>query len=242
MLTLEVSGLDTLKAFVQALQTPFPEAAHAEAGAVVQQVFQQAATGTVLPPMTAAVNSPALAQSIAVQTDSDGATVSADAALMPADREPFDMKPGLLHGPKSRMGRHGRYNIIPLRPKTAEIPASILAQVVAGQSITSVEGIRSKILNGGAPVLAFHAASGTFQVVSHYTWQTGLYTGMRIGMHPAYPVGPVVFRTVSERSPAASWWMPAKAGQPLTAAVRQASRSLVANVYQQWWEARVHGN
>lgn len=242
MLTVEVTGLDTLRRWAHALATPLPDAAHAEAGAVVQQIWQDAATGTVLPPMTEPVHSPALAASVRVQADPDGATVSADPRYLPAGRAAYDMKPGLTHGPKSRMGRHGRYNIIPMRPKTADIPASILAQVVAGQSVTSIEGIRSKILNGGAPMLAFDAGSGRFQVVSHYTWQTGLYTGMRIGRHPDYPVGPVVFRTVSERSPAASWWMPAQAGSPLTEAVRQASAPLVTAVYSQWWEARLHAH
>lgn len=242
MLTLDVTGLETLRAWARALHTPLPPEAHAEAGAVVQTLWQQAATGTVLPPMTDAVNRPALAESVRVAVDAEGATVRAGASLMPDGRDPYDMKPMLTHGPKSRMGRHGRYNIIPLRPKTAEIPASILAQVVAGQSVTSLDGIRSKILNGGAPVLAFNAASGQFQVVSHYTWQTGLYTGMRLGMHPDYPVGPVVFRTVSERSPAASWWMPAKPGQPMTEAVVQASVPLVTAVYRQWWEARLNAH
>lgn len=239
LLTLEVTGLDALHAWAHALQAPWPAEAHAEAGAVVQQIWQQAATGTVLRPMTHAIQNAALADSVQVTVDPDGATVHADASFMPTDKGPLDMKPGLLHGPKSRMGRHGRYNIIPLRHDAASLPHHIASQLVQGEAVTSLEGMRSKILNGGAPVLAFHAASGTFQVVSHYTWQTGLYTGMTLGMHKDYPSGPVTFRTVSERSAPASWWYPAKPGQPLTAAVVQASLPLVQTVYTQWWEARL---
>jgi hypothetical protein len=242
MLTLDITGMSDLQAFARALSAPFPAEAHAEAGAVVQQVFQQAATGTVMPPMTQAVHKPDLAASVRVTPDAQGVIVSADASLMPSGTAARDMKNGLLHGPHSRMGRHGRYNIIPMRHDASSLPSGIAQQLVNGGTVTSLDGIRSKILNGGAPVLAFHAASGTFQVVSHYTWQTGLYTGMRIGMHPQYPAGPVTFRTVSERSPAASWWYPAKPGQPLMAAVWQASQSLVQSVYTQWWEARLHGS
>ncbi len=242
MLTLDITGLDALQTFAQALQAPFPTEAHAEAGGAVQALWQAAATGTVLPPMTQAVHKPDLAQSVQVTVDGDGATVSADASLMPHGTEPWDMKPMLTHGPHSRMGRHGRYNIIPMRHDAASLPSHIASQLVNGGTVTSTEGIRSKILNGGAPVLAYHAGSGTFQVVSHYTWQTGLYTGMRLGMHKDYPVGPVTFRTVSERSAPSSWWYPAKPGQPLVEAVSQASRPLVAAIYTQWWEARLNAH
>ncbi|WP_207711379.1 hypothetical protein [Sulfobacillus harzensis] len=242
MLTLEVTGFDALHTFVQALQAPFPPEAHAEAGGAVQQVWQAAATGTVLPPMTQPVNKPDLAQSVQVTLDGDGATVSADASLMPNGTAARDMKPSLLHGPHSRMGKHGRYNIIPMHHDAASLPAHIVSQLENGTPITSLEGIRSKILNGGAPVLAYPAASGPFQVVSHYTWQTGLYTGMRLGRHPDYPMGPVTFRTVSERSDPGSWWYPAKPGQPLVAAVSQASVPLVTAIYTQWWEARLHAH
>ena len=242
MLTLEMTGLDALQSFAQALQAPFPQEAHAEAGGVVQTLWQAAATGTVLPPMQAPYTNAKLAASVRVMTTSDGATVSADAAELPDPKPAWDMKPSMIHGPHSRMGKHGRYNIIPMRHDAASLPSHIASQLVNGGTVTSTEGIRSKILNGGAPVLAYHAGSGTFQAVSHYTWQTGLYTGMRLGLHKDYPVGPVTFRTVSERSAPSSWWYPAKPGIPLVAAVAQASLPLVADVYTQWWEARLHGD
>ncbi len=240
MLTISVTGLDDLKGFVHALQAPLPSEAHAAAGAVVQQVWQAAATGTVMPPMAKPFTNAALAASVTVEASGNGAVVRADASAMPDAGTPArDMKPGLLHGPKSRIGKHGRYNIIPIRHNAASVPSHILQEFVGTGTVRSLEGIRSKILNGGRPVVAYHAGSKTFQVVSHYTWQTGLYTGMRMGLHKDYPVGPVTFRTVSERSPAASWWYPAKPGIPLLDAVVQASEPLVAEVYRQWWEARL---
>lgn len=240
MWTVEVTGLKELQQYVTALSTPLPVEAHEAAGAVVQQVWQAAATGTVLPPMAKPYTNAKLAASVRVETSAEGATISADASEMPeAGHVAYDMKPGLTHGPKSRIGKHGRYNIIPMRHDAASLPSSVVSQMVNGGTVTSLEGIRSKILNGGAPVMTYHAGSGTFQVVSHYTWQTGLYTGMRMGMHKDYPAGPVTFRTVSERSPAASWWYPAKPGIPLLDAVQQASQPLLADLYQQWWEARI---
>ena len=235
----DVTGLADLQQYVQALAAPFPAEAHEAAGAVIQEVWQAAATGTVIPPLAAPYTNEKLAASVQVQVSGDGATISADPAQMPEGGiAPRNMKPGLLHGPHSRLGQHGRYNIIPMHHDAASLPSSVVRQLVQGGAVTSLEGIRSKILNGGQPVLAYHAGSGTFQVVSHYTWRTGLYTGMRLGMHKDYSSGPVTFRTVSERSPAASWWYPAKAGIPLMQAVEQAGVPLAESVYVGWWEAR----
>lgn len=242
LLTLDVTGMATLRGYVQALSQPLPPEAHAQAGAVVQTVWQQAATGLVLPPMTQPINTPKLAEAVQMQVSTEGVTVSAPDELMPHDRPAWDMKPGLVHGPHARMGQHGRYNRIPFHHDAQTLPSHIARQLIGGQSVTSLEGIRSKILNGGQPVFAYQPGSGTFAVVSHYTWQTGLYTGMRLGMHPHYGVGPVTFRTVSERSPAASWWYPAKPGQPVMAGVTQASLPVVQDLYQTWWEARLHGD
>lgn len=237
-----VSGLDDLRRWVQALAAPWPAAAHAAAGEVVREVWTAVATGLVVPPLTAPVHAPAMAESLQVTVDAQGATVTADPATLPPDRAPRDLKPALLHGPKSRIGRTTglRYNIIPLRHDAAMLPTAVMAALVAGTPVTTLEGIRSKILHGGAPVLAYQPASGHWTAATHYTWRTGLYTGMRLGTHPAYPVGPVTFRTVSERSPAGSWWVPGRAAPPVLAAVMTTSTPLVQTVYSQWWEARLH--
>jgi hypothetical protein len=241
LLTLDVTGMATLRGYVQALSQPLPPEAHAQAGAVVQTVWQQAATGLVLPPMTQPINTPKLAEAVQMQVSAEGVTVSAPDDLMPHDRPAWDMKPGLVHGPHARMGKQGRYNRIPFHHDAKTLPSHIVQSLIAGQSITSLEGIRSKILNGGHPVLAYQPGSGTFAVVSHYTWQTGLYTGMRLGMHPHYGVGPVTFRTVSERSPAASWWYPAKPGTPWAGPVWEAVEEAVVAAWVAAWEVQVFG-
>lgn len=239
MWTVTVTGLEDLQHYVAALGAPFPLEAHEAAGAVIQQVWQAAASGAVLPPMTKPYTNAKLAASVRITATQEGALITADPAELPENRPAWDMKPGLLHGPHSRLGRHGRYNVIPMRHDASRLPSTVVSQLIAGQAVTTLEGIRSKILNGGAAVLAYQPGSGTFQTVSHYTWQTGLYTGMQLGMHPKYPVGPVTFRTVSERSAPGSWWYPARPGLPLVAAVEQAGVPLAADLYRQWWEARI---
>lgn len=85
--------------------------------------------------------------------------VSAPAALQAeTDRPAWDMKPGLLAGPKARRGKKGRYNVIPL-------------------------GFRG-----------------------------GGYVERPLGLSGREDYGVSPFRTVSDRSPANSWWYPARPG------------------------------
>lgn len=223
MLTMTYTGMDALQHTVAQWQADWPQAAHDTAGSVVQTVWQAVALGAVIPPLVAPYVNPALAASVTVQADSAGATISADAARMPQGTPAWDMKPMLLGGPKARHGRYSTYNIIPMRLKAAQVPTAVLGEIVLHSINQAVAGPRR---TKSTPV-------GT------YTWTQGLYQGMRIGMHPDHPVGPVTFRTVSSRSPAASWWYPAKPALPLLEAVWTGAAGLVARVYADAWEARL---
>lgn len=238
MLTIDHSGWDALTRWAdQRTQSSWPAHAHAEAAHVVSAVWQAALTGTVFPPMTQPVHRPDVADTVTVHATESGATIQADPQALASatgERPPRDLKPALLHGPKSRVGKTTglRYNIIPFRHRAETVPTAVMTSLVQTGTFQGLLGQRSKILAGGRDILAFHAASGILQVVSHYTWRTGLYAGMRMGA-----TGPVTFRTVSERSPAGSWWIPARPGIPLLEAVWRAAQDDVQWVYVvAWWE------
>ncbi len=223
MLTWTYSGLDTIQKTVTHWADPLPSAAHQEAGAVVQTVWQAVATGAVIPPLDVPYVNWGLAASVTVQEDGEGATVTADAAQMPKGAPSWNMKPMLLGGPKARHGAHSIYNIIPMRTAAAQVPSAVLGEIVLHSVNQAIGGPRR---TKQTPVGA-------------YTWTHGLYQGMRIGMHPDLPVGPVTFRTVSSNSPAASWWYPAKPALPLLEAVWTGAAGLVARVYAGAWEDRL---
>ncbi|MGB9660652.1 MAG: hypothetical protein ACPL5F_01370 [Moorellaceae bacterium] len=120
------------------------------------------------------------------------------AAALEFGRPPFDMKPYLLASKKARLGRYGsKYLRVPFRHGIPEavtlppMPKEIYQEVRRkGRIGERLEGWRSKLTPKGP-----------------YTWTTGPYSGMqRLGRerHSQY----MTFRTVSDRSPASSWWHP----------------------------------
>ncbi len=223
MLTLAHSGWDGLH---DAVTRRFPDHwapdAHAAAGTVVGAVWAQMLTGAVGPPLTRPIHRPDLVDTLQVRPTADAAVVTGDMADIVTGKPAWDMKPGLLHGPKSRpMRRGGRYNIIPMRhdPETVPTPV-VLDLVMHGVAAAEVGPQRQKYTPVGA-----------------YLWKTGLYSRMRIGGGNGHPSGPVTFRTVSTRSPAASWWYPARPGVPLLEAIWQAAAPSVRAIYLARWGA-----
>ena len=217
MLTLDVQGLDGLADRVtRRIQDRWTPAVHAQAATVVAATWAQLLSGSVAPPMTDPIHRPDLVDTIQVHATPDSGIVRGDTDRITTGTAARDMKSNLLHGPKSRAARRGgRYTIVPLRHQAETIPTPlVLDLVMQGVTGADVGPKRQK----PTPV-------------GNYVWKTGLYSRMRLGGGAGRPAGPVTFRTVSTRSAPASWWYPARPGQPLMQAVWQAARPVVVRLY-----------
>lgn len=234
MIDLTISGWDAVTAWAAAWERPtWDTAAHAQAGAIVAEMWRAAALGAVLPGQGGPVRNPALAEAVTVEPSETGVRVSAPPELMPptTGTPARDLKPALLHGPHSRQGHSGaRYNIIPFRHAADRVPDEVFLSLVQTGTYAGTTGWRSKVLNGGQPVAAYQPLTGTFALPTHYTWAASPYAGIRLGAG-----GPVTFRTVSERSNPASWWVPAKPGIDLLRAVWAAAAPAVTAYYAAMW-------
>lgn len=223
MISLDITGWDALQTRVKHLaDDAWDPNAHAAAATVVGAVWAQVLTGAAAPPLTRAIHRPDLVETIQVGSEPAAGVVRGETADLVTGKPAWDMKPGLLHGPKSRpLRRGGRYNIIPMRhdPETVPTPV-VLDLVMHGVAADEVGPRRQKYTPVGA-----------------YLWKTGLYSRMRIGGGAGHPSGPVTFRTVSTRSPAASWWYPARPGVPLLEAIWQAAAPAVRAIYLARWGA-----
>lgn len=131
---------------------------------------------------------------------------------------PFDMKPMLLNGPKSRMGKNGRYNIIPFRHGTSNAHApnnnfktmptdiyraarQLKASVRQGNKTawgSKLNGTEGKYAPGNNPT-------------SGYQHKNGRYEGMA-RMEKTYAKATqnkyLTFRVVSDKSDPGSWIHP----------------------------------
>lgn len=125
-LAVSVNGLDDLTD-----REAIAEAALPAALEVVRDVWIRAVTGEQFPGMARVVDdadyAAALRDPAALVYPDDNAWSGA-VVVPPGDgydaavryekaRKERDMKPALLSGPKARIGKRGRYNIIPLKPK-----------------------------------------------------------------------------------------------------------------------------
>ncbi|MCL6444825.1 MAG: hypothetical protein K6T83_15450 [Alicyclobacillus sp.] len=112
-----------------------------------------------------------------------------------------EMRGGLLTGPvaeQNAMESGKRYNVIPIPTEKLTGYHKLVDPeeelYISANMLASVRGVEAAI--------AFLQGAGA-SPDEIYEWKTGRY-------HRAIetPSGPVVFRTVSEDSPAASWWHP----------------------------------
>jgi hypothetical protein len=164
----------------------------------------------------------------------------------------IDLKPGLLAGPKHRMGRRGPYNIVPFRHGTPGTLASnrpmpmnvyrimlkesklaVGAGGVGKSRITAISpvtgrrvyqwGVRLPADKGGAPQTS----------QAGYTWQTGKYSGMvrmQTSTTKAHSSKYLTFRTVSIHSDPSSWIIPEKAGFPIREKVLEALHPIAMRI------------
>lgn len=173
--------------------------------------WEGAASGVRLPGMTRTVHDPRYAASIDYRQAGqlEGTVGSSDPLLDARAQEAapgWDMKPGLLHGPKSRTTRPKRgqavhrFNIIPIRHR---------AETVSHEALLAlIQNVAHFVPREPMPRMAKITPLGV------YVHQAALEAGIRLGRN-----GPVTFRTVSDRSPAAAWWYPARLANPIADAV-----------------------
>jgi hypothetical protein len=121
----------------------------------------------------------------------------------PARGAPFDMKPGLLGGPRHRFGKHGPYTIVPLRVRTpnarggGKMPAAVY------------RAARRAPMGGTVAVPSAYANAGRTSN-PRYQRKAGVFARMQRRPGPANKSVYLVFRTVSMRSSPASWWHPGR--------------------------------
>ncbi len=203
-----------LQAAVGSLVAPASLEGVAEAmqgGAVdLANTWEGAASGIKLPGMTRTVNDPVYAASIdyrqfgVLEMEVGSKDPGRDAKAQDYV-EPWDMKYPLTHGPKSRatLPRRNnpvhRFNIIPIRHQAASVSQDALWALLA-----NLRNFQPRDM----PRMAKFTPAGV------YVHKAALEAGIRMGRG-----GPVTFRTVSEKSPAASWWYPAKSANPIAEAV-----------------------
>lgn len=214
-------------AWAQRAADAVPDATRRALGGWVAATWEASGQGLPLPGMTRRVRvRPFTAQ---VDPTADGVRVHIPvdlAAHVEGGTPAWDMKPGLTHGPKSRVGRSGaRYNIIPFRHRAETVPDAVLWALVQGLRHQGTEGARTSL---NAPWAGLrHPEQG-------HTWRTGLYSGMRLARG-----GLTTWRTVSERSPAAAWWYPARPGTPWAEPVWQWVADAVTAAWLAAWEEQV---
>jgi hypothetical protein len=213
----------------------FIDRAVRDAAEYIRGVWVSAVTGTILPGMSGPVNDEDYARSLGVPT-SLARTGTLQWTIM-SDHEhaerielgygSYDMKPGLLYGPNSRVGKDGRrYNTVPFRfgtpirsgpnkgqsrphfPGEQTMPADVYEIVRQGGAYPqTTEGQRTKVpflfdeqgnASGGVNLEA--AKRGEFPPMDGaYTWKTGLYSGMQ-GLGARGNRVYMTFRRVSEPS------------------------------------------
>ena len=201
---------------------PVPVDARHQAGSMVAAVWEASSHGVPLPGLVRPIHHPVTATVTTTETGVVIAIPPDDARAVEGGTRAWDMKPGLTHGPKSRVGRHGsRYTIIPFQHRAADVPSAAVWALLFNARY--VDPHRQTSANAPA-------------VLGSYTWRTGQFSGIRLGR-----TGPVTFRTVSTRSPAASWWYPARPGQPWADPVWAYVADAVTSVWVRAWEEAVFG-
>lgn len=237
-------------------QTSNIEAAVLQAAGFVQATWQQAVMGSqTLPGQKEMMNNIQLrriyADSIHTTRMIRGAsgystTVVATAKIAQQIEKgcpPFDMKPALLGGPKARIGKNGRYNIIPFRhgssdkyapdsnfkpmPKDIYSQARQLKATVKQQNAMKwggkLTGTEAKYKPGSNPTTG-------------YQHKAGKYEGM-VRVEKTYAKATqskyLTFRVVSDKSDPNSWYHPGYQPHNIASAVTNFCRKPVEEMIKE---------
>lgn len=205
------------------------QAALAQAGENLANTWEAVAGGVAIPGLTRAVHDPAYAASITARQLGQlavevGSTDPRRDARAQAYAAPWDMKPGLLGGPHARTTRARagqpahRYNVIPFAHAAEQVSTAALWALVQNHPRFDPADVPRR---------------AQFTPVGVYVHQTAPEAGIRWGR-----TGPVTFRTVSDRSPAASWWYPSRPANPIAASVWSLwADAVTADVVAAWQTA-----
>jgi hypothetical protein len=156
---------------------------------------------------------------------------------------PFDMKPALLNGPKARIGKNGRYNIIPFRHGTSDkhginsnfptMPKNIYKQARALKASVKQD---NAIKWGGrlTGTEAQHAPGKN--PTSGYQHKNGRFEGM-VRIQKPYSKATqskyMTFRIVSDKSAPGSWMHPGYKPHNIAGAVSAFCKPAVEAMVQQ---------
>ncbi|MCL6442460.1 MAG: hypothetical protein K6T83_03175 [Alicyclobacillus sp.] len=195
-----------------------------EAGEAVANAMRAALSGTVFPGMTWKVNKPRWADY--VRSSNSGLfefTVTAPQELQKIEQqgEPYDMKPGLLAGPKHRVTKDGRpYNIVPFFHTKADLPQAVV-DMISQLTISRIIGTKLEV-----------RSDDQWEVMRNvYSWGTNTGNMGNLGRRPKWKTSPysnmyrfgedkfITFRTVSTKSPPDSWIHPGHPANPVSESV-----------------------
>lgn len=152
----------------------------------------------------------------------------------------YDMKPGLLSGPKARFGKNGPYNVICFRhgapdssESSAPMPVTIYKLTKAVSKKAAASGTTSKSMqvvstNNMTGIRSKRVAS-FMPGRNNYTWKVGPYAGMMkidTTTGAAKRSSYLTFRVVSTKSDPSSWIRPPQPGLP----IRQAALDAVHDI------------
>ncbi len=219
-----------------------------ESGRMVADVLTAALNGQVIPGMSGPIHRPELVAKI--ERHDLGLfefTVTAPDEIYAIEqgRPPWDMKPSLINGKRSRPLKDGsgRYNIIPFTHRNEELPGAVaemaqrltLSEVV-GSYADSEQKIRNTYAWGtdtgdtsNIVPPATHPQMGGMQ--GPYTHKASKFSNMY-----KFSSGLVTFRTVSTHSPQASWWHPAIEPNPIMNPVEEFVSPMIESYLAAVWE------
>ncbi len=216
----------------------------------ISHIYRQAwtgyAQGAEIPGTPRRINSGAGGYAGSIQVDNTGDEVkyvfsdSPHHKYIERGHGEIDLKPGLLSGPKARLGKSGPYNIVAFRhgtPQAQDHPMPIQVFQLMQQETAKADAARKTSISrvtktgGGRTVLRASAmskrgfAGWATRQLNEYKWGASLpksagrkYAGMvRMQMQTgaAKRTGYITFRVVSVHSPARSWIVPPLQGIPI---------------------------
>lgn len=218
-----------------------------DAAETFAKVLQGALSGAVLPGMTGPVSMDKPSVTYQTLGEMEFTVTGPDVSKIEEGIKPWDMKPGLLHGPKHRVSKDGTlYNIVPFNHDRKNLSGSVAAMAdqletsaIIGKYIDEL-GVTRNVYRWGEsrygmwklPDMPNSSLLSINVSKTGYVHKTSRYSGMvKMSGNKL-----MTFRTVSEKSPPESWWNPGKPGNPVTESVWNAMMPSVEAHIQEAWE------
>ncbi|MFX4302983.1 hypothetical protein ACOJUR_12125 [Alicyclobacillus tolerans] len=221
-----------------------------EAGVMVEEVLKASLNGTVIPGMTSAVKRSDLAGS--VQRSDLGlfefsVEAPSDIVSIENGKPPYDMKPGMINGPRSRPLNDGtgRYNIIPFKHNLDDLPDAV-AEMASTLTLSKIIGQFMDEENKLRNIYSWGTDTGDtskwmpVETKPQIGGMTGPYmhkASKGSNMYRFKDNNFITFRTVSSHSSPDSWWHPGTPSNPVMQSVEDYVRPHVeAHIVSAWIE------